>query len=70
MESVLWRVLALSNGPGGYEVYNDTSYHGLGCVLMQRDMVIAYASRQLKPHEKNYTTHDLELAIVVFTLKI
>ncbi|WMV46141.1 hypothetical protein MTR67_039526, partial [Solanum verrucosum] len=43
---------------------------GLGCVLMQNDKVIAYASRQLKVHEKNYPTHDLELAAVVFALKI
>ena len=42
----------------------------LGCVLMQNDKVIAYASRQLKVHEKNYPTHDLELAVVVFALKI
>ncbi|GJV35197.1 putative reverse transcriptase domain-containing protein [Tanacetum coccineum] len=43
---------------------------GLGAVLMQREKVIAYASRQLKPHEENYTTHDLELGAVVFALKI
>ncbi|KAD2394101.1 hypothetical protein E3N88_41078 [Mikania micrantha] len=43
---------------------------GLGCVLMQKDKVIAYASRQLKVHEKNYTTHDLELGAVIFALKI
>ncbi|KAI3815298.1 hypothetical protein L1987_14960 [Smallanthus sonchifolius] len=46
------------------------THKGLGCVLMQRDKVIAYASRQLKVHEKNYTTHDLELGSVVFALKI
>ncbi|KAJ0926533.1 putative nucleotidyltransferase, Ribonuclease H [Helianthus annuus] len=51
-------------------VYCDASHQGLGCVLMQRDKVIAYASRQLKVHEKNYTTHDLELGAVVFALKI
>ena len=51
-------------------VYCDASIQGLGCVLMQRDKVIAYASRQLKVHERNYTTHDLELGAVVFALKI
>ncbi|KAL4281078.1 hypothetical protein GQ457_03G018420 [Hibiscus cannabinus] len=51
-------------------VYNDASHSGLGCVLMQGDNVVAYASRQLKPHELNYPTHDLELAMIVFTLKI
>ena len=51
-------------------VYSDASLNGLGCVLMQKGEVIAYASRQLKPHEKNYPTHDLELAAIVFALKI
>ncbi len=51
-------------------VYYDACRVGLGCVLMQRGKVIAYVSRQLKPHEKNYPTHDLELAVVVFSLKI
>ncbi|GJR16817.1 putative reverse transcriptase domain-containing protein [Tanacetum coccineum] len=51
-------------------VYCDASHQGLGAVLMQREKVIAYASRQLKPNEENYTTHDLELGAVVFTLKI
>ncbi|GJS58486.1 reverse transcriptase domain-containing protein [Tanacetum coccineum] len=58
--------------PGGVEdfvVCCDASNQGLGCVLMQRNKVIAYASRQLKIHEKNYTTHDLELGAVVFALK-
>nr|GFB43181.1 putative reverse transcriptase domain-containing protein [Tanacetum cinerariifolium] len=50
-------------------VYCDASNQGLGCVLMQRGKVIAYASRQLKIHEKNYTTHDLELGVVVIALK-
>ncbi|GJZ85965.1 putative reverse transcriptase domain-containing protein [Tanacetum coccineum] len=54
-------VLALLNGPKDFMVYCDASGLGLGCVLMQRGKVIAYASRQLKIHEKNYTTHDLEL---------
>ncbi|GKA03499.1 putative reverse transcriptase domain-containing protein [Tanacetum coccineum] len=51
-------------------VYCDASRKGLGAVLMQREKVIAYASRQLKIHEKNYTTHDLELGAVVFALKM
>ncbi|KAA3473973.1 ty3-gypsy retrotransposon protein [Gossypium australe] len=50
--------------------YSDASLNGLGCVLMQEGKVIAYASRQLKPYEKNYPTHDLELAAIVFALKI
>ncbi|KAG8485640.1 hypothetical protein CXB51_018871 [Gossypium anomalum] len=51
-------------------IYSDASLNGLGCVLMQEGKVVAYASRQLKPHKKNYPTHDLELAAVVFALKI
>ena len=51
-------------------VYSDASRQGLGCVLMQNDRVIVYASRQLKNHEENYPTHDLELAVVVFAFKI
>ncbi|GKA76785.1 putative reverse transcriptase domain-containing protein [Tanacetum coccineum] len=57
-------VLALPEGPKDFVVYFDASGLGLGCVLMQRGKVIAYASRQLKIHEKNYTTHDLELGAV------
>nr|GFD03281.1 putative reverse transcriptase domain-containing protein [Tanacetum cinerariifolium] len=53
-----------------FAVYCDASEIGLGCVLMQRGKVIAYASRQLKIYENNYTTHDLELGAVVFALKI
>ncbi|GKD41022.1 putative reverse transcriptase domain-containing protein, partial [Tanacetum coccineum] len=63
-------VLALPDGSKDFVVYCDASGLGLGCVLMQRRKVIAYASRQLKIHEKNYTTHDLELGAVVFALKI
>ncbi|GKC78066.1 putative reverse transcriptase domain-containing protein, partial [Tanacetum coccineum] len=63
-------VLALPDGPEDFVLYCDASGIGQGCVLMQRDKVIAYASRQLKIHEKNYTTHDLELGTVVFALKI
>ncbi|GJT35446.1 putative reverse transcriptase domain-containing protein [Tanacetum coccineum] len=62
-------VLSLPDGVEDFIVYCDVPNQGLGCVLMQRDKVIAYASRQLKIHEKNYTTHDLELGAVVFTLK-
>ena len=53
-----------------YTMYSDASGIGLGCVLMQDGKVVAYASRQLKPHGQNYPTHDLELAAVVFALKI
>ena len=52
-------------------MYSDASKNGLGCVLQQNGKVIAYASRQLKPYEANYPTHDdLELAAIVFALKI
>ncbi|KAL4340201.1 hypothetical protein GQ457_08G033160 [Hibiscus cannabinus] len=53
-----------------FTVYSDASHSGLGCVLMQGENVVAYASRQLKPHELNYPTHDLELVAIVFALKI
>ncbi|XP_071917014.1 uncharacterized protein [Coffea arabica] len=62
-------VLVLPDGGEGYAVYSDASGEGLGCVLMQNDKVVAYASRRLKPHEQNYPTHDLELAAVIFSLK-
>ncbi|GKB30202.1 putative reverse transcriptase domain-containing protein, partial [Tanacetum coccineum] len=62
-------ILSLPDGVEDFVVYCDASNQGLGCVLMQRGKVIAYASRQLKIHEKNYTTHDLELGAVVFALK-
>lgn len=54
----------------GYTIYCDASRDGLGCVLMQTDRVVAYGSRQLKIHEQNYPTHDLELAAVIFALKM
>nr|GEV77284.1 putative reverse transcriptase domain-containing protein [Tanacetum cinerariifolium] len=57
-------ILALLEGADDFVVYYDASNQGFGCVLMQRNKVIAYASRQLKIHEKNYTTHDLELGAV------
>ncbi|GJW88765.1 putative reverse transcriptase domain-containing protein [Tanacetum coccineum] len=63
-------ILALPEGSENFVVYCDASRKGLGAVLMQRKKVIAYASRQLKIHEKNYTTHDLELGAVVFALKM
>ncbi|KAD4180551.1 hypothetical protein E3N88_29142 [Mikania micrantha] len=63
-------ILSLPEGCDDFVVYCDAFHQGLGCVLMQRDKVIAYASRHIKIHEKNYTTHDLELGAVIFTLKI
>ncbi|GJS60697.1 putative reverse transcriptase domain-containing protein [Tanacetum coccineum] len=63
-------ILALPEGIENFVVYYDASRKGLGAVLMQRDKVVAYASRQLKIHEKIYTRHDLELGAVVFVLKI
>nr|GEV07256.1 putative reverse transcriptase domain-containing protein [Tanacetum cinerariifolium] len=63
-------ILALPEGSKDFVVYCDASHKVLGTVLMQREKVIAYASRQLKVHEKNYTTHDLELGSMVFALKI
>ncbi|GJV54238.1 putative reverse transcriptase domain-containing protein [Tanacetum coccineum] len=63
-------ILALPKGSENFIVYCDASHKGLGAVLMQNEKVIAYASRQLKIHEKNYTTHDLELGAMVFSLKM
>nr|GEV16142.1 putative reverse transcriptase domain-containing protein [Tanacetum cinerariifolium] len=63
-------IMALPEGSEDFMVYCDASHKGLGAVLMQREKVIAYASRQLKIHEKNYTTLDLELGSIVFALKI
>ncbi|GJU87261.1 putative reverse transcriptase domain-containing protein [Tanacetum coccineum] len=63
-------ILALPEGSENFVVYCDASHKGLGAVLMQKEKVIAYASRQLKIHKKNYTTHDLELGAVVFALKM
>nr|GEU44142.1 reverse transcriptase domain-containing protein [Tanacetum cinerariifolium] len=63
-------VLAFPDGPEDFMVYCDVSEIRLGCVLIQEGKVIAYASRQLKIYEKNYTTHDLELGVVVFAFKI
>ncbi|XP_076925883.1 uncharacterized protein LOC143588858 [Bidens hawaiensis] len=63
-------ILTLPSGSGGFQIYSDASKKGLGCVLIQHGKVIAYASHQLKPYEVNYPTHDLELAAVLFALKI
>nr|GEZ46508.1 putative reverse transcriptase domain-containing protein [Tanacetum cinerariifolium] len=63
-------ILALPEGNDDFVIYCDALIQVLGAVLMQREKVIAYASRQLKPHEENYTTHDLELGAVVFAPKI
>ena len=63
-------VLVIPNPSKNFQVYCDASKQGLGCVLMQEGQVVAYASRQLRPHEGNYPTHDLELAAVVFALKV
>ncbi|GJX17534.1 putative reverse transcriptase domain-containing protein [Tanacetum coccineum] len=63
-------ILALPEGSDNFVVYCDASHKGLGTVLMQKEKVIAYASRQLKVYEKNYTTHDLELGAVVFASKM
>ncbi|KAL4023093.1 hypothetical protein IC575_016841 [Cucumis melo] len=63
-------ILTVPDGSGSFVIYSDASKKGLGCVLMQQCKVVAYASRQLKSHEQNYPTHDLELAAVVFALKI
>ncbi|GKF08374.1 putative reverse transcriptase domain-containing protein [Tanacetum coccineum] len=62
-------ILDLSEGSKDFIVYCDASIKGLGAMLIQREKVIAYASRQLKIHEKNYTTNDLELGVAVFSLK-
>ena len=63
-------VLTLLSNSGSFVIYSNASKKGLGYVLMQNDKVVAYASRQLKPYEQNYPTHDLELAAIVIALKI
>ncbi|GKG50297.1 putative reverse transcriptase domain-containing protein, partial [Tanacetum coccineum] len=63
-------ILALPKGSKNFVVYYDASHKGLGTVLIQKEKVIAYASRQLKINEKQYTTYDLELGAVVFALKM
>ena len=63
-------VLTIPTEGGKLVVFTDTSGTGMGCVLMQKGKVVSYASRQLGPHERRYPTHDLELAAVVFALKV
>ena len=64
------QVLILPNGEDKFTVYCDASRVELGCVLMQNGRVVTYASKQLKKHEQNFPTHDLEMATVIFALKI
>ena len=63
-------VLVIADGTKPFTVYTDACGTGLGAVFMQEGRVVAYASRQLKDHEKRYPTHDLELAAIVFALKM
>ncbi|GJS49983.1 retrotransposon protein, putative, ty3-gypsy subclass [Tanacetum coccineum] len=69
-QNCVMAILTRPSGSGGFQIYMMPRERVLGCVLMQHGKVIAYASRQLKPYEVNYPTHDLELAAVVFALKI
>ena len=62
-------VLTLSDEIGNLVIYSDTVYKGLECVLMKYEIVVAFASRQIKDYELRYPTHDLELATIVFALK-
>ena len=72
LKAFLTETLVLTQPTNGkeYMIFSDASLNGFGCVLMQEGKVVAYASRKLKPHEKNYPTYDLELAAIVFALKI
>lgn len=63
-------VLILPDNTGRFQVYCNASHIGLGCVLMKHGKVVAYGSRQLKSHDWSYPTHNLELAVIIFTLKI
>ena len=65
-----YSLFTLLNGTKGFIVYYDAFRVGIGCVLMHQDKVIAYSSTQLKVNKKNYPTYDLELAAIVFALKI
>ncbi|GKV48743.1 hypothetical protein SLEP1_g55542 [Rubroshorea leprosula] len=67
---VIAPILAIPDNGGNFVVYTDVSHKGLGCVLMQHGRVIAYGSRQLKTHERNYPTHDLELTAIILALKL
>lgn len=60
----------MPSGSGGYAVYSEASGLGLGCILIQHRKVIAYGSKQSKVHERNYFTHDLELAAMIYALKL
>ena len=70
MRLTLAPILIVPDRGQGYTVYCHASRVGLGCVLMQSGIVVAYGSRPLKNHEQNYPTHDMELVAVVFALKI
>lgn len=63
-------ILTIPLGSGGFVIYSNVSLKELGCVLTQHEKVVTHASTQLKPYEQNYPTHDLELAMIVFPLKI
>ena len=63
-------ILMLPDDDSDFVVYSDASQRGMGSMLMQNERVVSYISIQLKPHERNYPTHDLELAAVVFILKM
>ena len=63
-------ILTIPSGSEAFMIYSDAPKQDFGYVLMQNDKVIAYAARQLKDYEQKYPTHDLELAVVVFALKI
>ena len=67
---VITPILIIPSSSRRFVVYSDASHQGLSCVLIQNGKVVAYASRQLKPYERNYLTHDLELITVIFALKI
>ena len=71
LKAFLTEALVLTQPTYGkeYVIFCDASLNGLGCVLMQEGKAVAYSSRQLKPHEKNYPTHDLELAAIIIALK-
>jgi hypothetical protein len=63
-------ILVMPDMEKSFSIHCDASGQGLGCVLMHHSHVVAYASRQLRKHEAHYSTHDLELAVVVYALKI
>ena len=63
-------VLMIPDDSRNFVVYSDASQNDMGCMLMQNERVVSYISRQLKPHKRNYPTHDLKIAAVVFALKM